>query len=102
MVRRPTPHLLRLIHDSYPEHSRRRGFCAFDHRCDPGKLLYKWVHSVHHKSYNPGPWSGLAMHPVEHALYFTRAFVCLFIPLHPIHMVRQGQSRSSERRGPAA
>ena len=22
---------------------------------------YKYVHSYHHKSYNPGPWSGLAM-----------------------------------------
>ncbi len=28
-------------------------------------------HSLHHKSYNPGPWSGLSMHPVEHLLYYT-------------------------------
>jgi hypothetical protein len=35
---------------------------------DPGRLLYKYVHSLHHKSYNPGPWSGLAMHPVGHSL----------------------------------
>ena len=27
------------------------------------------------------------MHPVEHLLYFTRSFVCLFIGLHPIHMI---------------
>merc|ERR1712194_736497 len=36
---------------------------------DPGLWLYRHVHSVHHKSHNPGPWSGLAMHPVEHAVY---------------------------------
>eukprot|EP01043_Picozoa_sp_COSAG02_P065432 COSAG02_NODE_9872_length_2086_cov_1.567690_2_plen_279_part_00 len=54
---------------------------------DPGRFLYKWVHSYHHKSYNPGPWSGLAMHPVEHLLYFTRSFVCLFVGLHPVHMI---------------
>jgi hypothetical protein len=27
--------------------------------------IYKYVHSLHHKSYNPGPWSGLSMHPIE-------------------------------------
>lgn len=27
--------------------------------------LYKWVHSVHHNSVNPSPWSSLSMHPVE-------------------------------------
>ena len=26
--------------------------------------LYRWFHATHHKSYNPGPWSGLSMHPV--------------------------------------
>ena len=54
--------------------------------CDPGRFLYKWVHSYHHKSFNPGPWSGLAMHPVEHLLYFSRSFVCLFVGLHPVRI----------------
>lgn len=40
---------------------------------DGGRWLYRHVHSVHHKSHNPNPWSGLSMHPVEHALYFSRA-----------------------------
>ena len=33
---------------------------------DIGAFLYRWVHSLHHKSFNPGPWSSLSMHPVEH------------------------------------
>ena len=33
--------------------------------------LYKWFHAHHHKSWNPGPWSGLSMHPVESLTYFS-------------------------------
>ena len=36
------------------------------HRLIHWKPLYDWVHYVHHKNVNVGPWSGLAMHPVEH------------------------------------
>jgi len=52
---------------------------------DPGAALYRHVHSVHHKSFNPGPWSGLAMHPLEHLAYFTRGIICLWpaLGLHP-------------------
>lgn len=46
-----------------------------------------WVHSVHHKSYNPGPFSGLAMHPVEHLLYYTCTLLCLFYKAHPLHFL---------------
>ena len=28
-------------------------------------------------------WSGLAMHPVEHAIYFSRGLICLFLPHAP-------------------
>ena len=38
--------------------------------------IYKHVHSLHHRSYNPGPWSGLSMHPVEHLFYYG----CTVIP----------------------
>ena len=38
------------------------------HRVIHWKPLYKHVHYLHHKNVNPGPWSGLAMHPVEHIL----------------------------------
>lgn len=46
-------------------------------------VLYKWVHSVHHNSINPSPWSSLSMHPVESFLYFCEVFVHLLIPSHP-------------------
>jgi len=52
---------------------------------DVGDFLYKNVHKLHHKSFNPGPWSGLSMHPVEHFIYYTVTLTCLFVPLHPIH-----------------
>ena len=47
-------------------------------------FLYKWVHSVHHNSINPSPWSSLSMHPVEHAAYFATIFYHLLIPSHPL------------------
>lgn len=57
-------------------------------RLDPGAWLYRHVHAVHHKSHNPGPWTGLAMHPVEHAMYFTRSAALVLVPtLHPAFFV---------------
>jgi sterol desaturase/sphingolipid hydroxylase (fatty acid hydroxylase superfamily) len=49
--------------------------------------LYRLAHNVHHKNINPGPWSGLAMHPVEHMLYFSCALLYLFFPFHPAFSV---------------
>jgi len=55
---------------------------------DVGAFLYRHVHSLHHKSYNPGPWSGLCMHPVEHLIYYTVATVPpLLMSVHPIHFL---------------
>lgn len=54
---------------------------------DIGAFLYKHFHSLHHKSYNPGPWSGLSMHPVEHFLYYTCTLLPLIIPFHPLHFL---------------
>ncbi|MEY5101146.1 MAG: hypothetical protein RJA36_3865 [Pseudomonadota bacterium] len=45
--------------------------------------LYRWVHSVHHNSVNPSPWSSMSMHPVEGAAYFGVALWTLLIPSHP-------------------
>ena len=45
----------------------------FIHRLIHTPFLYKHVHSVHHNSINPSPWSSLSMHPVESALYFAEA-----------------------------
>ena len=57
-------------------------FCI--HRLIHTPFLYKWVHSVHHNSVNPSPWSSLSMHPVEHLLYFSTMFYHLVIPSNPL------------------
>ena len=49
--------------------------------------LYRTVHHLHHKNVNPGPWSGLSMHPVEHVVYFAPILLFFIIPAHPIHMI---------------
>jgi sterol desaturase/sphingolipid hydroxylase (fatty acid hydroxylase superfamily) len=56
---------------------------------DPGKFIYKYVHKTHHKSENPGPWSGLSMHPIEHLIYYSCTLICLIpgCPLHPVHFL---------------
>jgi hypothetical protein len=33
---------------------------------DVGRFMYKHVHSLHHKSYNPTAFSGTSMHPIEY------------------------------------
>ena len=55
------------------------------HRLIHWKPLYKAAHYLHHKNVNIGPWSGLAMHPIEHLLYFTGVFLHWIIPSHPVH-----------------
>ena len=57
------------------------------HRLIHWPPLYRAVHSLHHKNVNPGPWSGLAMHPIEHLLYFSGVLLYLIIPSHPLHML---------------
>jgi sterol desaturase/sphingolipid hydroxylase (fatty acid hydroxylase superfamily) len=57
----------------------------FTHRAIHWKPLYKYVHYLHHKNINPGPWSGLAMHPVESILYFSFVVVTWIVPSHPLH-----------------
>ena len=54
---------------------------------DVGAFLYRWVHSWHHRSYNPGPWAGLAMHPVEHLFYYSCCLLPLLMPLQPMHFL---------------
>lgn len=49
--------------------------------------LYRVAHAVHHRNTNPGPWSGLSMHPIEHLLYFAPVLLFFLIPSHPVHMI---------------
>jgi sterol desaturase/sphingolipid hydroxylase (fatty acid hydroxylase superfamily) len=59
------------------------------HRLIHLPILYKWIHSVHHKSVNPSPWSSLSMHPVEHVLYFATIFWHFILPSNPIIAIYQ-------------
>lgn len=51
---------------------------------DVGKWLYRKVHALHHKSYNPTAFSGTNMHPVESTLYYSAAFIPCLWGGHPI------------------
>jgi len=49
--------------------------------------MYRHVHSWHHKNINTGPWSGLAMHPLESFVLLTDVLIFLIIPSSPLHML---------------
>jgi len=57
------------------------------HRLLHVEPLYRTVHYLHHENINPGPWSGLSMHPVEHLLYFSGALLLWLIPATPLHVL---------------
>ncbi|OED36138.1 desaturase [Chromatiales bacterium (ex Bugula neritina AB1)] len=59
----------------------------FAHRSLHWPPLYRVAHKLHHRNTNPGPWSGLSMHPIEHIIYFSTILLFIFIPSHPIHMI---------------
>ncbi len=52
---------------------------------------YDISHYLHHKNTNPGPWSGMAMHPIEHLLYFSVVLIHFIVPSHPIHFLFNSQ-----------
>ena len=60
------------------------------HRLIHVPWIYKRVHHLHHRNINPGPWSGLSMHPVEHLLYFSGMLIYLILPSHPVHFLNVG------------
>ena len=51
--------------------------------------FYKYIHSLHHRNTDVEPFSGLAMHPIEHMYYYTCYGPLLVLPtvfglkLHP-------------------
>jgi sterol desaturase/sphingolipid hydroxylase (fatty acid hydroxylase superfamily) len=61
------------------------------HRAIHWGPLYRTVHYLHHKNVNVGPWSGMAMHPVEHLLYFSVVLIHWVVPSHPIHFLFNAQ-----------
>jgi sterol desaturase/sphingolipid hydroxylase (fatty acid hydroxylase superfamily) len=54
------------------------------HRLIHVPIFYKHIHSVHHNSVNPSPWSSLSMHPIEHLLYWSDSLIHLIVPSHPL------------------
>jgi len=56
----------------------------FPHRAIHWPPLYKWIHSVHHNSINPSPWSSLSMHPGEGFPYMAEAWLHLLVPSNPV------------------
>ena len=54
------------------------------HRAEHWPPLYRLAHALHHRNINIGPWSGMAMHPVEHILYLGSVLIHFVIPSHPL------------------
>jgi sterol desaturase/sphingolipid hydroxylase (fatty acid hydroxylase superfamily) len=63
----------------------------FVHRLLHWKPIFPLFHSLHHKNPNPGPWSGMSMHPVEHLLYLSVVAIHFVIPSHPVHFFLDSQ-----------
>ena len=59
----------------------------WQHRLLHVEPLYRWFHSWHHKNSNTGPWSGHAMHPVEHAILYSDLAIYFLVASHPIHVI---------------
>jgi len=52
--------------------------------------LYRLAHELHHRNVNIGPWSGIAMHPVEHLLYFSPIVLWWVVPVDPVIIIATG------------
>ena len=57
----------------------------FAHRFIHLKVVYKFVHSLHHRNIDIEPFAGLAMHPIEHLYYFSCIAPSLWFRMHPFH-----------------
>lgn len=56
------------------------------HRLLHTDLFYRF-HALHHRNTDVGPWSGLSMHPVEHAFYFGTVVIHFVLPTAPVHVI---------------
>lgn len=57
------------------------------HRLLHFPLLYRYIHSIHHRNINVGPWSGMSMHPAEQFVFLGSVFVHLIVGAHPLHII---------------
>ena len=50
-------------------------------------FFYKHVHALHHRNINVGPWSGMAMHPLEHLIFLGSVLIHFVVAAHPVHIL---------------
>jgi len=62
----------------------------FAHRLIHFRVLYKYVHSLHHRNNDVEPYSGMAMHPVEHLYYIGCVGLSLWIHASPFVLLWNG------------
>jgi sterol desaturase/sphingolipid hydroxylase (fatty acid hydroxylase superfamily) len=62
----------------------------FAHRFLHIRVLYKHVHSLHHRNTDIEPFSGLCMHPIEHLFYYSCVGPSLYIHASPFIMMWNG------------
>ena len=56
------------------------------HRFMHWQPVYKIVHEQHHRNVNTGPWTGIAMHPLEHLIYFSVFALFWLVPVSVLVM----------------
>lgn len=55
------------------------------HRLMHIKIIFKYIHIIHHKSINPTPFSAYSFHPIEAFIESSVFYIILFIiPIHPL------------------
>jgi len=57
------------------------------HRLEHHPKLYSWVHALHHRNVNIGPWSGISNHWYENILYFSTYWIHFLVASHPLHVM---------------
>jgi sterol desaturase/sphingolipid hydroxylase (fatty acid hydroxylase superfamily) len=62
----------------------------FVHRALHWKPVYRYVHELHHRNVDVGPWSGISMHPLEHLVYFSPFLLWWLLPVHPVIIILTG------------
>jgi len=60
-------------------------FCI--HRALHWPPLYRLAHHLHHRNVSIGPWSGNAMHPIEHIIWMGGVLIYLPLACHPVHFL---------------
>ena len=60
-------------------------------------MLFKYVHSLHHRNTDIEPFAGLCMHPIEHLYYFSCIAPSLYCYASPFAFMWNGEHRARSR-----